>query len=76
MHVFEKACISKHCCETNKTLLLIAQRQQANNILDLYGIMDVEYTWILWQGKNCCQFSLLTCNSFIGQFVHPLGGEG
>ena len=21
--------------------------------------MDIEYTWILWQGKNCCQFRLL-----------------
>ena len=27
-------------------------------------------------GKNCHQFSLLTLNSFIGQFVHPVGGEG
>ena len=32
--------------------------------------------WILRQGKNCRQFSLLTGNSFIGQFVHPVGGEG
>ena len=26
-------------------------------------------------GKNCRQFSLLTWNSFIGQFVHPVGGD-
>ena len=26
-------------------------------------------------GKNC-QFSLLTWDSFIGQFVHPVGGKG
>ena len=26
-------------------------------------------------GKNC-QLSLLTLNSFIGQFVHPVGGKG
>ena len=34
-------------------------------------LTDVEYTWILRQGK----IVLLTWNSFIGQFVHPLGGE-
>ena len=38
--------------------------------------MDIEYTWILWQGKNCRQFMLLTWNLFIGQFVHPVGGYG
>ncbi len=38
--------------------------------------MDVEYTWILRQGKNCFQFRLLTLKLFIGQFVHPVGGEG
>ena len=27
-------------------------------------------------GKNCHKFRLLTLNSFIGQFVHPVGGEG
>ena len=27
--------------------------------------MDVEYTWILWQERNCRQFRLLTRNSFI-----------
>ena len=37
--------------------------------------MDVEYTWILRQGKNCRQFNLLTWNSFIGQFVYPVGGK-
>ena len=37
-------------------------------------IMDVEY--ILWQGKNCRQFSMLTRTSFIGQSVHSLGGQG
>ena len=38
--------------------------------------MDVEYTWILGQWKNCRQFSLLTWNSFIGQFVHLVVGKG
>ena len=37
--------------------------------------IDVEFTWILWQRKNCRQFSLLTWNMFIGQFVHPLGRD-
>ena len=27
-------------------------------------------------GENCRQFSLLTWNSFIGQFVHPVRGKG
>ena len=27
------------------------------------------------KGLNCRQFSLLTWNSFIGQFVYPVGGE-
>ena len=26
--------------------------------------------------KNCRQFRLLTWTSLIGQFVHPVGGEG
>ena len=39
-------------------------------------LMDVIYTWILRQGINCLQFSLLTWTSFIGQFVHPVGREG
>ena len=42
--------------------------------------IDVEYiyvyTWILWQGKNCRQFRLLTENLLIGQFVHPVEGNG
>ena len=49
-----------------------------NQVFILYNsmviIMDEEYTWILWQGKNCRKFSLPTWNSFIGQFVHSLGG--
>ena len=27
-------------------------------------------------GENCRQFKLLTWTSFIGHFVHPVGGEG
>ena len=27
-------------------------------------------------GENCRQFSLLTRKTFIGQFVHPVGGDG
>ena len=38
--------------------------------------MDIEYTWLLYQGKNFRQFSLPTRNSLIGQFVHPVEGEG
>ena len=37
--------------------------------------MYVEYTLVLCQGKNCRQFSMLTWNSFTGQFVHPGGGD-
>ena len=33
--------------------------------------MELEYTWILRQRKNCRQFILL-----IGYFVHPLAGVG
>ena len=32
--------------------------------------MDLEYTWILSHRT----FSLLTGNSFFGQFIHPVGG--
>ena len=35
--------------------------------------MDVEYMWILCQGKNCRQFRLLFPLSFIGQLVYTLG---
>ena len=40
--------------------------------------MDIEYTWIAChcQGKNFYQFRLLTWTSFVGQFYHPVGGEG
>ena len=38
--------------------------------------MDAEYAWILIQGENCRQSNLLTWNSFISQFVHPVGEEG
>ena len=38
--------------------------------------MDVEYTWILWQGEICRKFGLLTLNSFISQSFHPGEGEG
>ena len=34
--------------------------------------MDVECTWILWQGENCRQFRLLFPLPFIGQFIHIL----
>ena len=33
--------------------------------------MDKEYTWI-----NCRQFRLPRWTSLIGQFVHPVDGEG
>ncbi len=38
--------------------------------------MDIEYTWILWQGKNFSQLRLLTWNSFIDQFAHLVRGDG
>ena len=38
--------------------------------------MDAKYTWILLHVKNCRQFRLLFTQSFIGQFVYPVGGEG
>ena len=34
------------------------------------------YTWIIWQGKNCRHFRLLTWKTLISQVVHPAGGEG
>ena len=39
--------------------------------------MDVEYTWILKQGKNCRQFRLqLSLVALIVQTVYLVGGEG
>ena len=35
--------------------------------------MDLEFTWILRNGKNCRQFRKLISLSFIGQFVYPKG---
>ena len=38
--------------------------------------MDIEYTWIiLWQWKIVVNLGA-NKNSFIDQFVFPLGGEG
>ena len=37
--------------------------------------MDIDYKWILGQGKNCRQFSLLSWKSFIGQLVHLVVGD-
>ena len=54
-------------------LAYILQLQYWDSNLEI----DAEYTWItvnIIQVKNCLQFSLLTWNSFIGQFVHPAGG--
>ena len=38
-------------------------------------IMNLAYMDIS-TGENFRQFSLLTWNSFFGQFVHSVGGEG
>ncbi len=40
--------------------------------------MDVEYTWMIKQEKNCRQFRLNFPLVFIGQFEHPeeRGKEG
>ena len=37
--------------------------------------MDVEQMWILWQDNDSPQFRMLFSLSFIGQFVHTIGGE-
>ena len=37
--------------------------------------MDIEYTWVLCQGKGYHQFRLLGWSSFIGQFFHLVGGK-
>ena len=47
---------------------------QRKHILQLNIIqMDIKHTWILWQGKSCRKFRLLTWKSLICQFVHPVG---
>ena len=38
--------------------------------------MDVEYTWIIWQEKNCSQFRLLFPFSFNNQIIYPVWGKG
>ena len=39
--------------------------------------MDVEYIRGYYgRGENCRRFRMLTLNSIIDQFVHPVGGEG
>ena len=47
-----------------------------NGVYSSELIMNIEYTWIYWQGKKCHQFGLLTLTSFIGQFVHLVGRNG
>ena len=37
--------------------------------------MEIEYTWIFCQDKNCRQFRLLTWTSLIRQFVHSVNEE-
>ena len=39
------------------------------------GTLTKRYMDIM-TGDNCRQFRLITWTLFIGQFVHPLGGEG
>ncbi len=36
--------------------------------------MDLEYTWILRQGKTCHRFRLLFSMSFMGLFVQTESG--
>ena len=38
--------------------------------------INEEYTWIIRQGENCRQLSLLIWTPFIGQFVYPVEGRG
>ena len=40
------------------------------------SVMNIEYTLILGQGKNCRHIRLLTWNPFIGHFFNPVGGYG
>ena len=49
---------------------------QRNSDRHRSNIMDIECTWILWQGINSRQIRLLTWTSFNGQFIHPVGGDG
>ena len=65
-------------CLANTVLLLLHNElysyfigQKLFNIFE----MDVECTWILRQGGNCRQFSLLVQKSFSGLFVNPVGWE-
>ena len=37
--------------------------------------MDLKYLWLSCEGMNCRQFRLLFPLSFIGQYVHSVGGE-
>ena len=45
-------------------------KSASNSVAIGMNIKDVEYTYI---EENSRQFRLLTCTSFIGQFVHPVG---
>ena len=38
--------------------------------------MDINYTWIYWQGKICRQFGLLIWTSLIGQIILLVRGGG
>ena len=39
--------------------------------------MDITYTYVdIMTGENCREFKLLKWTSLIGQFAHPVGGEG
>ena len=66
--------------QKDKIDLLGEEEDEAKLFLQIAGDVilakDIEYTWILWQGENCRKFRLLTCNSFIGQFGHPVRGKG
>ena len=45
--------------------------------INLFGIvMDIEYTWILCQGKNCRLCKFITRKSFISHLVSRMEGMG
>ena len=47
--------------------------KEDDKYVEYVQIMDIGYFVDILTGKICCQFRLL---SFIGQFVHPVEGEG
>ena len=58
---------------TNNTLIT---RPLSGRLCMVIQVKDVDYTWILCQGKNRSKFKFLFPLSCIGHFVYPVGWEG